>query len=152
MKNHGHLLRMYSPICLNESANKRVQSDLRQLTRALWPWNMNRIIFLILLVSFKTSAGEICKDYPINEGQPFSWKENDFTANSSQESLKSLSDAVRGKGIGTCGLPNALAIVEGFILKQEAVSALKHNDSDSVLVKYHVSGFCEFLRSSRPCE
>ena len=113
---------------------------------------MNRILSLILLISFEVSAEDICKDYPVDESQPISWLESDFNPEASQESLKALSDAVKGESIGTCQLPNALTIVEGFILKQAAISALESDEASDVVVKYNVSGFCEFIRSSRPCE
>lgn len=114
---------------------------------------MNRLFVVLLIFSANVFSEEICKDYPLVDKLPFVWKESDFTKVSAEESMKSIQAAMGNNGeIGACGLPNSLAIIEGYILKQQAVKALSIPDLDSGLKEYYLSGFCEYVRNSSPCE
>jgi hypothetical protein len=101
--------------------------------------------------SSEVMADDLCPEAP-KESNSFYWSESDFTARSSAESMKALQSAIANNGlIGECHLPNALAIVEGYILKQQAVLAIS-NDSPTAIVQYNVTGFCDFIKYSKPCE
>ena len=67
--------------------------------------------------------------------------------------MATLQSALDSNGVAnTCGLHNSLNIVEGFILKQQALTALASNDAHDVIMKVKVAGFCEFIQRSKPCE
>jgi hypothetical protein len=115
-------------------------------------------LLLITIFIFSTSvfsssafADVLCPEAP-KISNSFYWSESDFTAKSSAESIKALQSAMANNGeIGECHLPNALAIVEGYILKEQALLAIS-NDSPAAIVQYNVTGFCDFIKYSKPCE
>jgi len=108
-------------------------------------------IFSTSLFSSATFADELCPEAP-KVSNSFYWSESDFTEESSADSMKALQSAIANNGsIGECRLLNALAIVGGYILKQQAVLAIS-NDSPPAIVNYHVAGFCDFIKYSKPCE
>jgi hypothetical protein len=114
---------------------------------------MKYIILLISLISIGASAEEICKDHAVKEGNALAWAESDFNEESASESMKALQHAVKSSGeIGSCHLPNALAIVQGYVLKMQARKALASSNTPEMIKKYNVEGFCDFLKNSKPCE
>lgn len=67
--------------------------------------------------------------------------------------MAALQEALNSNGsIGTCHLPNAIALIEGYILKQQAQEALSAKDASPLIIKYNVAGFCDFINQSKPCE
>ena len=114
---------------------------------------MKRVILTIIFLSSFTHAGDICKDYaPIKE-DAFNWAESSFNEKRARESMATLQRALDNNGsANTCGLYNSLKLVEGYILKQQAQLALSSKDAPEVIVKMNVTGFCEFIQQSSPCE
>lgn len=114
---------------------------------------MKLFIILLAIVTFEVHAEELCKDFPIDEGKPFIWEESDFSQENAARSLDDLKSAMERRGkIGTCGLPNALDMIEGYILKQQAIEAISDPNNSEVVKNYALTGFCEFIRNSAPCE
>ena len=114
---------------------------------------MKNLILLISMISFGTGAEEICKDHGVKEGNAFAWAESDFNEKSASDSMKALQQAIKSNGeIGRCHLPNALALVEGYILKVQAQKALSARDTPEMIKEYNVNGFCDFIKNSKPCE
>jgi hypothetical protein len=114
---------------------------------------MKRIILTIILFSSFAQAGEICEGYESSEENAFHWSEASFTEKRSKEAMATLQYALDNNGsANTCGLHNALQIVEGYILKQQAQAALASKGASNIIVKVNVGGFCEFLQRSQPCE
>lgn len=98
-------------------------------------------------------ADAICKDYEKTESNAFNWSESDFNEKSASESMTALQEALNSNGsIGTCHLPNAMALIEGYILKQQAKEALSSKGTSQLTIKYKVAGFCDFINRSKPCE
>lgn len=115
--------------------------------------NMQKIILTIICFSSFVQAGEICKDYEPSKENAFNWSETSFTEKRSKEAMAKLQYALDNNGsANTCGLYNALQIVEGYILKQQAQAALASKRTPDIVVKMNVGGFCEFLQRSKPCE
>jgi len=52
----------------------------------------------------------------------------------------------------TAAVVDALALIEGYILKQQAQEALSSKDTSQLIIKYNVAGFCDFIKRSKPCE
>ncbi|WP_299267333.1 hypothetical protein [uncultured Psychrosphaera sp.] len=112
---------------------------------------ISTFIVSISVFSSVVVAEDLCPEAP-KESNSFYWSESDFTEKSSAESMKALQSAIANNGeIGECHLPNALAIVEGYILKRQALFAIS-NDSPPAIVQYNTAGFCDFLKYSKPCE
>lgn len=114
---------------------------------------MKIIILTIIFLSPFTQAGKICKDYQPSEENSLHWSESSFTADRAKESMETLQYALDNDGAAnSCGLYNALQLVEGYILKQQAQAALSAKDTPDMIVKMNIGGFCEFLINSHPCE
>jgi hypothetical protein len=114
---------------------------------------MKYIILLVSLISIGVKAETICEEHAVKEGNAFTWTEADFNEKAASESMKSLQQALNSDGeIGACHLPNALAIVQGYILKKQAQKALASTSVPKIVKKYNVEGFCDFLKNNKPCE
>jgi len=114
---------------------------------------MKYILLLIAMIPAFVQAEAICKDYEESESNAFNWSESDFNENSASESMAALQEALDNNGsIGTCHLPNALILIEGYILKQQAQKALSDKGAPQLIIKYNVAGFCDFISKSKPCE
>jgi hypothetical protein len=122
------------------------------------PWRygsktMKYIILFIAMIPAFVQAEVICKDFEQNESNAFNWSESDFNAKSATESMATLQEALNDNGsIGTCHLPNAVSLVQGYILKQQALSAISSKETSELIIKYNVAGFCGFISQSKPCE
>ena len=106
-----------------------------------------RYIYLfIVLFSLPAYSDEICESFEPKIEPDFRWKESDFTKSASKKALAELSDAIdKSKMMATFQLPNNLSLIEGYILKQEAIRALKGDSVHEGIVEYYVTNFCEFL-------
>lgn len=114
---------------------------------------MEKFIILLSMIAFGVHAEELCKDFPVDEGKPFVWEESDFNQENAARSLSDLKGAMERKGqIGTCGLPNALDMIEGYILKQQVLEAISDPNNSEIIKNYALTGFCEFVRNAAPCE
>jgi hypothetical protein len=114
---------------------------------------MKYILLLIAMIPAFVQAGDICKDYEETESNAFNWSESDFNERTASESMAALQEALNNNGsIGTCHLPNALALIEGYILKQQAQEALSAKGVSPLIIQYNVAGFCDFINQSKPCE
>jgi len=114
---------------------------------------MRYIFLLFIFSSFPAFAGEICEGYPKDKEALYSWSENDFTKAKADEALSQIQAAMKTNGsMGNCELPNSMIIIEGYILKEQALQALSIEGLDKGLVQYHISGFCEFVRNNSICE
>jgi len=108
------------------------------------------IVLISLFCSF-VQAEKLCPELS-SKSDAFSWSESDFNVNVAQKSLDALQKALSGNGeVGKCHLPNAMAIVQGTILKQQAITSMKTN-APGIILKYKIAGFCEFIINSKPCE
>lgn len=114
---------------------------------------MRLVFFIMLVVSSSSIAEEICKEYPVAKDTLYQWQESDFTKAKADSALEKIKLAMQGNGqIESCGLPNNLAIIQGYVLKLQAQKALSTAGLDKGLTDYYVSGFCEFLRFNSMCE
>jgi len=115
--------------------------------------SMKYIFLFIAMIPAFVQAEVICKDYEETKSDAFHWSESDFNEKAASESMAALQEALNSDGsIGTCHLPNALALIEGYILKQQAQEALSSKDTSQLIIKYNVAGFCDFIKRSKPCE
>ena len=114
---------------------------------------MKIVLLTIMFVSAFVRAEPICKDYKIKESTAMNWIESDFNEKSANSNMAALQDALNNQGsIGSCGLHNALAMVEGYILKQQVMTALASETASSSIKQYNVIVFCDFLNHAKPCE
>lgn len=106
------------------------------------------------MICFSTVArsGELCKDHKAKE-DAFNWAESSFNEKRAKESLAALQSAINNNGaIGNCGFHNALQIVQGYILKQQAQEVQNQEDAPEKIKKGYIEDFCLFLKESKPCE
>lgn len=114
---------------------------------------MKYILLFIAMIPAFVRADAICENYDKTESSAFNWNESDFNSKSATESMAALQEALNSNGsIGTCHLPNAIALVEGYILKQQAKEALSSKGTSQLIIQYNVAGFCDFINRSKPCE
>ncbi|WP_045857265.1 hypothetical protein [Teredinibacter purpureus] len=107
---------------------------------------MKYIILFFILFSLPALSDEICKSIDSKIEPDFRWQESDFTKVASQKAIAELSEAIEKNEImATFQLPNNLSLIEGYILKQEAIRALSGDAVHEGLVEYYVTNFCEFL-------
>ena len=110
--------------------------------------SLKYFLLMFLLLSTTAGADEICGNYESNIEPDFLWKESDFNKNTSSKALAELSSAIeKGTTLNSLQLANILVLVQGYILKQNALRVLSGKDLDKMLIEYHVAGFCEFLGS-----
>ncbi len=68
---------------------------------------MRILLLIISVLSFSVGAEELCKDYPKDKGAIFTWSEEDFTKEKTNEALAAIQEAIaNGGSIGSCELPN----------------------------------------------
>ncbi|MEP2651404.1 MAG: hypothetical protein ABJH06_05345 [Paraglaciecola sp.] len=104
------------------------------------------LIFFFLFISSPLLAGEICSEYDSQIEPDFRWKESDFTKEASIKALSELSESInKNEMLATFQLPNNLSLIEGYILKQDALRALDGKSVHAGIVEYYVTNFCEFL-------
>ena len=111
------------------------------------------LLLLISMSTFSVQSGEICPN-SVNVGDALQWGESDFTKDLAEKNVKMLQSLVENKeGLDSCKLSNVTAYVKGYILKNEALNALKVDpEQKDKFTQYYVDGFCEFLKYEKPCE
>jgi hypothetical protein len=113
---------------------------------------MKALILIMIFFSTVAQAGELCKDNKVKE-DAFNWAENSFNETRAKESMAALQSALNNNGsINNCKFHNALQIVEGYILKQQAQAVETQKDAPDKIKKGYVEDFCLFLKESKPCE
>jgi hypothetical protein len=104
------------------------------------------IYLSIMLFSLPAYSDDICKNFESKIEPDFRWQESDFTEAASKKALAELSNAInKNEMMATFQLPNNLSLIEGYILKQEAIRALNGDSVHEGMVEYYVTNFCEFL-------
>lgn len=107
---------------------------------------MKYISLLLLLLSATVHSNDICSNYESEIEPGFRWKEADFTKEASVDALASLSKSVQNdEMLSIFQLPNSFALIEGYLLKREAVRALGDKTTPKEIVEYNVAGFWKFL-------
>jgi len=110
-------------------------------------------LLTLLFIGTAAHGLENMCEKPVRNTETWYWEDSDITKQNADRSLKAIQQAMNGKSaMGTCELPNALSLIEGYILKQQAIEALNTDDLDEVLKQYYISGYCDFLTHNRVCE
>mgnify|MGYP003571172175 CR=1 FL=1 len=111
------------------------------------------LVLCIILIPLAGIAGPICEGANEGKGDAFAWGESDFSKASARESFDTLQQSLSdGADLGVCELHNALAMIEGALLKDQARRAIMSKGVPDVIVRHRRLAFCEFLAESKPCE
>ncbi|MGR6871671.1 hypothetical protein ACU6U9_05045 [Pseudomonas sp. HK3] len=107
---------------------------------------MKITLIALVLLSNIVNAGDICSKSESSIEPSHQWEESAFTKDAALASLKALSAAVeKGEDIGTYHLPNSITLLEGYILKRDALKAMRSKNTPKGIKEFYKSGFCEFL-------
>ncbi len=110
---------------------------------------MKYILLLILGLSGVVNANDICPKNASKIEPGHKWEESAFSKEAAMASLKKLTSVVEnGDEIGTYDLPNSITLLEGYILKRDAVKAMEREGTPEGIKEFYKSGFCEFLNGA----
>lgn len=131
-----------------QCANKRVKCDTRtsRALRGRYAFEGYLMKFLLLIALLLSSvvarAENLC---PVNEDVAPDMRiaESDLTKERAEKAVEKVQGIVSGADskYEWITVPNSLKIIEGYILKRDALNA------EGVMAQYHKSQFCEFMKT-----